>query len=262
MEHPNTQHNILASHYATREKHDRRKAMRKFLNPAFDVHREAFAALKLEGHESILDAGCGDGEALLGLSKSHSGKLIGIDLNPGMYQETKLLQQEFETKNPIEFCEGSVEALPFANESFAVISSFFMLYHVANLNAALAEFSRALKKNGRLLVTVMGGEPLPNTQSKYRLDTPSVVVENVAEKLSPYFHLKHRFIYEGEMETQESKPLLQALESMREFFVPPPSHADWKNMMKSERQKIESRLKRHGSVKKKVVLGYFIFSPS
>src|SRR3989339_1051785 len=96
----------------------------------------------------ILDAGCGTGGALLCCSKVYpQGKAIGMDIMPEalFYCRKRGLKSLF---------RGSVENLPFANNSLDAIISLDVLYHldVKDDEKALKEAYRALKKGGKLLL--------------------------------------------------------------------------------------------------------------
>jgi SAM-dependent methyltransferase len=93
----------------------------------------------------ILDAGCGTGGDALYLRRY--GEVVGLDMAP----EAAALVGE---RLPGRFARGSVLALPFANASFDLVTSFDVLYHraVPAEAPALAEARRVLRPGGRLLV--------------------------------------------------------------------------------------------------------------
>src|SRR3989344_3281721 len=94
----------------------------------------------------ILDAGCGTGGTMIFLKRLGYQKITGID----------------KSKEAIYFCRkrglrnirsGSVNKLPFKNNTFDAIISLDVLYHQGvNLKKALGEYSRVLKRNGVLYV--------------------------------------------------------------------------------------------------------------
>ena len=151
--------NILRRQYGTPKNLAARKSLRDFLVPRIDIHEKALDSLNLKGHESILDVGCGDGYVLYNLrqERNHKGRLVGIDMNAGMFEEINKFQKK--TKLPqIELIVGNAESLPFPDKSFDVVTAFFMLYHVSDLEKVLSEFKRVLKKDGKLLIATMGVE--------------------------------------------------------------------------------------------------------
>lgn len=107
----------------------------------------ADAAAKRDGRAArLLDAGCGTGWNLQALSDL--GATFGVDVSP--------LAVEASRRRGGRVSRGSVLALPFASESFDVVTSFDVLYHrwVTDDRAALSELARSLRPGGVLLVRV------------------------------------------------------------------------------------------------------------
>jgi SAM-dependent methyltransferase len=113
-----------------------------------------------------LDVGCGAGHwgrTLLALLAADA-QLTGVD------REQAFL--DFAAKHDdarTSYVVGSVEALPFADDSFDLVTCQTVLIHVADPAAAIAEMTRVLKPGGLLLaaepdnragnVALLGGEP-------------------------------------------------------------------------------------------------------
>ncbi|RME66605.1 MAG: class I SAM-dependent methyltransferase [Verrucomicrobia bacterium] len=99
----------------------------------------------------VLDAGCGTGGMLRGLSAWSSGAVLrGIDVSP--------LACERAAAAGFDVREGSVEEIPFGDGEFDAIVSLDVLTQVEVPLLALVEFFRCLKPGG---VLVLNGAALP-----------------------------------------------------------------------------------------------------
>jgi ubiquinone/menaquinone biosynthesis C-methylase UbiE len=83
--------------------------------------------------ENLLDVGCGSGYFLNQVNEKTSLTVHGCDI-------VNCLKY-----NNIEFHEGNVEKLPFADNSFDIVSCHHTLEHVRNLKAAVDELKRVAK---------------------------------------------------------------------------------------------------------------------
>jgi ubiquinone/menaquinone biosynthesis C-methylase UbiE len=108
--------------------------------------------------ESVLDCGCGTG-TLAVIAKRRvgaDGKVQGIDLSTDQLEiARKKAQQE---NLDIDFHEGSIDELPFPDNSFDAIFSTLMLHHVPKTvkEAAFREMRRVLKPGGRIVIVDFG----------------------------------------------------------------------------------------------------------
>ncbi|PLS02768.1 class I SAM-dependent methyltransferase [Neobacillus cucumis] len=107
---------------------------------------------KINNQSVILDAGCGTGQTAAYLYQQYGAKVFGLEINPIMVEKAK---KRFQTLQlPISLIQGSIEEIPFADETFDFILSESVLAFV-NKPKALKEFYRVLKKGGRLLANEM-----------------------------------------------------------------------------------------------------------
>lgn len=82
----------------------------------------------------VLDAGCGTGRNLLYLLKS-GAHVFGVDQNPEAIAQLRTLASAFPQIDPeANFKVGSVEQLPFENETFDLVISSAVLHFAENLN--------------------------------------------------------------------------------------------------------------------------------
>ena len=90
----------------------------------------------------VLECGCGTGLVLERLA-TFAKSARGIDLSPGMLAKAR--------ERGLDVSEGSVTALPFADESFDVTCSFKVLAHVPDIGKALSEMARVTRPGGVIL---------------------------------------------------------------------------------------------------------------
>lgn len=104
--------------------------------------------------QQVLDlaGGTGDIAALFSRRVGANGKVILADINESMLNVGRDKLRDLGLINNIEFVQANAEALPFADNSFDIISIGFGLRNVTDKDAALRSMFRVLKPGGRLLV--------------------------------------------------------------------------------------------------------------
>ncbi|RKU23364.1 hypothetical protein C6499_18585 [Candidatus Poribacteria bacterium] len=113
--------------------------------------------------KKVLDVGCGPGNLLVALSADAPELLIGVDIDEiflvfGHSQIEKLVKKP--TAIPT-LLRASLPTLPFADETFDLVTCFLVMPHVPDDKTALTELARVLKPGGTLAVSGHGfGFPL------------------------------------------------------------------------------------------------------
>ena len=111
----------------------------------------------------VLDVGCGPGNLLVALSTDAPELLIGIDVDTtflvfGRSQIEKLSRQP--SKVPA-LIRAALPTLPFADETFDLVTCFLVMPHVPDDKVALVELARVLRPGGTLAISGHGlGFPL------------------------------------------------------------------------------------------------------
>ena len=111
-----------------------------------------FAGL-LEG-ENVVDVACGTGiiSRLAWPMLAPSGRLVGVDINPGMLE---IARKTLSREGPeIQFKQGDVAAIPLADAEFDVAICQHGLQYFPDRLAALKEMRRILRESGRLVLSV------------------------------------------------------------------------------------------------------------
>ena len=122
-----------------------------------------FAALLPADSRHVLDAGCGAGRMLPVLAGAGC-RAVGVDLSAGMVRRAQQDHPELETQ------VGSLSALPFPDDSFDGVFSWYSTIHTPDdgLAAVFAEVRRVLRPAGHVLVAFQAGEGVTEVGQGYR----------------------------------------------------------------------------------------------
>lgn len=117
----------------------------------YGIDGEIINALHLDGSETVVDIGCGDGGfiKLLAETCGHKGELIGINDSSEHYYH---VETELEDKPNIQFVEADARHIPLEDETADCVTMKFLLYHVDQPERAIDEALRILKPGGTLLI--------------------------------------------------------------------------------------------------------------
>jgi SAM-dependent methyltransferase len=101
-------------------------------------------------HETTLDVACGPGSVVATFAP-RVDRAVGLDATEAMLAQARKLAASRGLAN-VEFQRGDVYALPFAAESFDVVSCRFAFHHFEEPQAAFAEMLRVCRVGGRIVV--------------------------------------------------------------------------------------------------------------
>jgi SAM-dependent methyltransferase len=191
----------------------------------------------LDGVQSALDVGCGNGNFLIPLARrltSQKARVVGLDLSDGMVEAVgeRLAAEGLSCELRV----GDVENLPFDAGTFDLILANFMLYHVPHLDRAIRELRRVLRPGGTLLAATNGlrhmrdlwelgaaaardvGVPEPVIASLLGRDSAlsrlSFSLENGMGSLSRHFADVRMERYPDELRVTDAEPLVRYFASM------------------------------------------------
>jgi Methylase involved in ubiquinone/menaquinone biosynthesis len=95
----------------------------------------------------LLDIGCGTGDLIYSISKSHPDwQICGIDIS------TCMLKQAQEKNSAFVLCEGNVHQLPYKENMFDIVTNVVSFHHYEKPEKALNEMYRILKPGGILFL--------------------------------------------------------------------------------------------------------------
>jgi ubiquinone/menaquinone biosynthesis C-methylase UbiE len=110
---------------------------------------ETIAALR---PQRVLEVGGGEGELATRIVSELGAELVAIDQSERMV--------EIQRSKGIDARVGNVEQLPFDDEQFDTAVAAWMLYHVPDLDHALAELARLVRRGGHLVAVTNSVEHL------------------------------------------------------------------------------------------------------
>ncbi|MGI6220292.1 MAG: DNA-deoxyinosine glycosylase [Coriobacteriales bacterium] len=108
--------------------------------------------VRVDEDAHVLDIGCGGGANLRHLlERAITGHATGLDYSPLSVATSRETNADAVAAGRCEVHEGTAEELPFADESFDVVTAFETVYYW-DLGKAFAEVLRVLKPGGSFLV--------------------------------------------------------------------------------------------------------------
>lgn len=153
-----------------------------------EIYFERLKAIEMLNLENILDAGCGFGQWSIVMAL-FNGHIDAIDCDTDRLTTLQEITKLLNIDNVKTHC-GSIESLPFDDESFDAIFSYSAVYFT-DVRQTLKEFARTLKPNARLYISTNGlGWYLHNLLDGHNesnhFDTKAMSIKSIEESLNYY----------------------------------------------------------------------------
>ena len=121
--------------------------MNRVMTAGLDVRwRRLTASAAVRAGDRVLDAACGTGDLAIADLKAGAGKVTGLDFSE------RMLERARRKDTRVEWVQGDMLALPFADATFDAATVGFGVRNVADLPLALTELRRVLRPAGRLAI--------------------------------------------------------------------------------------------------------------
>lgn len=119
-----------------------------YFEPFFlPMYKKTLEQIQINEDSILLDAGCGSG-LFSHMAISAGAQVMAVDAAPGLLEVAR-------ERNPQNnFLEEDLESLPFASNSFDVVTGFNSFQYAGNFTNALSEAKRVLKTGGRLVIGI------------------------------------------------------------------------------------------------------------
>jgi SAM-dependent methyltransferase len=142
----------------------------------------------------ILDAGCGSGAMTRCFGSRYAdASVIGVDIRDDYVSYARARAKEDGLQN-VEFRRGSVFDLPFANSSFDVVWSKYVMQWIGEPEKAVAEFRRVTKPGGIVVCVNFDGFAVTHYPEDVALQHqiltvfPHLVDVYIGRKTAPIFY--------------------------------------------------------------------------
>lgn len=116
-----------------------------------DPKAAAIELLLERAPDRVLEVGCGRGDVAERIA-AHGVELTALDSSERMVELTRA--------RGVDAVVGDAAALPFGDGEFDAVLAAWMLYHLPDLDAGLAELRRVLRPGGRLVAVTVGRDHL------------------------------------------------------------------------------------------------------
>ena len=117
-----------------------------------DARVIVFAAVRDARPRRILEVGCGEGELAERMSRELAAEVVAVDQSERMVSLARA--------RGVDAHVGDTQALGFDDETFDCAVAAWMLFHVQDVDGALAELARVLRPRGRLVAATNGPDHL------------------------------------------------------------------------------------------------------
>ncbi len=120
--------------------------MNRVMTAGLDIRwRRLAAQAAVRPGDRVLDAACGTGDLAIADRKAGAARVTGLDFSEKMLERAR-------RKADLEWIQGDMLALPFAEATFDAATVGFGVRNVDDLELALRELRRVLKPGGRLAI--------------------------------------------------------------------------------------------------------------
>ena len=243
----------------------------KYSVPNIDFVRWTLETIDWAGDEVVLDIGPGRGSHYACLVQQQPAlTYYAVDLSPNL-----LLNHPCASDH---LALGDAIRLPYIDDSFDIVMANHVLYHLADIEAGLAEIKRVLKPDGRVLAATDSQQNLIQLQmlihranvflsdNGTKVNPPALpceafALENGTRILARHFYAVVRHDLPCQLIFDDIEPALQYLDSMRDLRQDSlPDDVSWDDMMIYMRQFMTQLMGASGKLEIDLITGALVAS--
>ena len=229
------------------------------LHQLYSTNKEGFnhwivKHYNIKKESSILELGCGTGITW----KEHINLLQDCkevyftDLFEGMIEEARSNIGEHPN---IHYEVVNAEELPYKDERFDIVIANMMLYHIPNLDKALSEIRRVLKKNGIFYSATYGENGVESFINKMlNVQTErqhTFTLQNGKDILEKWFSSVEKLEYVDKLLVSNRSDLVEYIQSFKEMN-------DWQNYSEEDLYGLISDYEKQGIIEIPKEYGMFV----
>ena len=128
--------------------------------------------------ENVLDVACGTGDVSFRLHELFpKARITGLDLSPGMLKiaDRKLSDMDRNARDKITFIEGDSLEIPFADQTFDMVTVAYGVRNFERLEDGYREMQRVLKPGGVICVIELSEPANPLVKAGYRFYSRNII---------------------------------------------------------------------------------------
>lgn len=194
---------------------------KRYSKNKFGFNNWIFSNFQITDDIKVLELGCGTGELwknqLDVIDKME--QLIVTDFSSDMVEKTKSV---IGNRDNVEYKIMDIQNISFENETFDIVIANMLLHHVDDIDKALDEVNRVLKKGGIFYCATFGENgvvdylaSLFKNEINQELENKTFTLQNGKNYLIRYFNNVEKLIYDDELQVTSIDDLVQYIQSLK-----------------------------------------------
>lgn len=194
---------------------------KRYSKNKFGFNNWIFSNFQITDDIKVLELGCGTGELwknqLDVIDKME--QLIVTDFSSDMVEKTKSV---IGNRDNVEYKIMDIQNISFENETFDIVIANMLLHHVDDIDKALDEVNRVLKKGGIFYCATFGENgvvdylaSLFKNEINQELENKTFTLQNGKNYLIRYFNNVEKLLYDDELQVTNIDDLVQYIQSLK-----------------------------------------------
>ena len=214
--------NRVIEQYAKQDNLDIRvKLHKKYSKNKLGFNNWIFSNYQITDEINVLELGCGTGELwksnLDSINKMK--QLIITDFSSDMVETTRAV---IGNRDNVNYEIMDIQNISFKNETFDIVIANMLLHHVNDIDKAISEVNRVLKKGGIFYCATFGENGVVDYLASLfkdvvnqNLENKTFTLQNGKTFLNRYFDTVEILIYDDELQVTSIDDLVQYIQSLK-----------------------------------------------